>query len=228
MTEPVEVPEHPDEPTPEDAPPEPSEPQEPSEEEQAEDETPEAPEAPPEGSDEQTQALSEKQVERAFQKLDKSASVWRRRVGEIMGADVAMLQDCPLCEPIIPGFVMPTPQLPERFPAVRTFIGDAQPRVLRRDPKTRQCETCGGEGVVDTDSHVAGQAELPCTDCGGKGWVGDRAPVAVSVTSVTHAAPATNGPSTPNVSTEEWAEIERLRAKGIVVYVPPAPPAPVA
>jgi hypothetical protein len=220
VTEPVEVPAQPPEAVPE---PEPETPAEaPDEAEEAEepeqpDEAPDEPEAP---GQEQPQALSQKEVEARMKRLDKSAGVWRERVATIMEADAEILLPCPLCEPIIPGFVMPTPATPERFPAVREFMGDAQPRELRHDPDTHTCEVCDGEGVLDTGSHVDNQRELVCGYCGGRGWLGQRR--STSPAAVPAPSPDANGVQTGPLAPPpvDDPEVAALRAKGYVIIEP--------
>src|SRR5438105_13073989 len=58
------------------------------------------------------QGLSQKQMEKALDKLDREATRHHSRVVEIMGEDVSMLLDCPLCDPLTPGKIMPTPKVP--------------------------------------------------------------------------------------------------------------------
>jgi hypothetical protein len=169
---------------------------------------------------EQPQALSEKDMEQRLKRLDRSSKVWRERVGTILEGDAAMLVPCPLCEPLIPGFVMPTPQTPERFPSVRTFMGDAQPVEWQQDPNTRTCLTCAGYGVVETGSHVESQERLPCTDCGGKGWQGTRAPVAVTGPMAPAPAPEANGDAKPTPVGPEPPEAAKLRAMGYTLIQP--------
>src|SRR5882724_4490732 len=75
----------------------------------------------------EAQALSQKDMEDRWKRIGKSAAVWRKRLPEVFEGDVEMFAPCPLCEPLTPGYVMLTPDTQERFPAVREFMGDAQP-----------------------------------------------------------------------------------------------------
>jgi hypothetical protein len=169
---------------------------------------------------EQPQALSEKQLEARLKRLDKASQTWRERVGTIMEDDAAMLMPCPLCEQIIPGFVMPTPATPERFPAVRTFMGDAEPQEWQQDPNTRTCQTCDGMGEVKTGSKVQSQTTLVCTDCGGKGWQGARPAVATSGPMAAVVTPEQNGADTPKPQGPEPPEAAKLRALGYTLIQP--------
>jgi hypothetical protein len=166
---------------------------------------------------EQPQAVSEKQIEQVFKKFEKSSKVWRERVATIMGGDAEVLLACPMCDPLIPGYIMPAPDVPERFPAVRQFMGDAQPADYQQDPNTRTCMTCAGEGVVETGSRVESQRLLTCTDCGGKGWQGQRAPVATSGPMAPAPMPDANGQAEPVPQGPEPPEAAKLRALGYLV-----------
>ncbi len=165
-------------------------------------------------------ALSQKQLEKALDKLDREAERHAKRVVEIMGEDVGMLLDCPMCDPLTPGKIMPTPQTPDRFPAVREFMGDAQPVEWQQDPNTRTCMTCAGYGVVETGSRVEGQERLACTDCGGKGWQGTRAPVAVTGPMAPQPVPESNGPAQKFSIEAEPPEAAALRAQGYTLIPP--------
>jgi hypothetical protein len=175
---------------------------------------------PDEGEQEQPQGLSEKQMEQAFGKLERETTRHANRVQEIMGEDVAMLLPCPLCEPLIPGFVMPTPDTPQRFPTVREFMGDAIPEDWQQDPNTRTCVTCNGLGMVATGSKVEGQAQLVCTDCGGKGWQGQRAPTVAPI--IPAPLPEGNGGQTGPLAPApvDPPDVAALKAKGYVIIAP--------
>ena len=170
------------------------------------------------------QALSQKQMEKALDKLDREATRHRSRVEEIMGEDVAMLLPCPLCDPLTPGQIMPTPATPERFPAVREFLGDAPARELQADPQAHRCETCGGWGMVDTGSRVQGQSELPCKTCNGMGWVGERSATPYVQPVVAAQVAEANGEGQPTPITSEPPEAARLRAMGFTLIPPVGAP----
>jgi len=171
------------------------------------------PEPEPEG-------LSQKQLEQALGKLEKEAERHSKRVTEIMGSEVELLLTCPLCDRLTPGQIMPTPETPERFPAVREFMGDAQPAEYQQDPNTRTCQTCAGEGVVSTGSKVDGQAQLVCTDCGGKGWQGVRPAVATSGPMAAQPLPDANGQNEVTLQGPEPPEAAKLRALGYTLIQP--------
>jgi hypothetical protein len=184
----------------------------------------EAGEAPEEPSEPQARALSEKQMEAIFDKLGREKDRHTKRLGEIMGDDVALLVECPLCDPAFPGFVMPTPETPQRFPAVRTFMGDAQPRELRPDPYSQPCDTCGGEGVCETPSRVQGKIEVVCLDCGGNGFLSVKRNVGPPPLPAPAPSPAFNGetttastPAMPQLSPQQLEEKRRAEAAGLIV-----------
>jgi hypothetical protein len=168
----------------------------------------------------EAQALSQKQLEQALGKLEREAERHSKRVGEIMGSEVELLIVCPLCDPLTPGQIMPTPATPERFPKVREFMGDSQPRQLKPDPDAAQCEACGGEGLVDTGSHVQGQEALPCKRCDGFGWTGPRRQSTPVAPLATAPIPEDNGQATPIPAGPEPPEAAKLRALGYTLIQP--------
>jgi hypothetical protein len=216
QTQPEETPDETPDETPEAAPVEPT----PDEEDGEHEEDGEQAGAPNEPEQEQPQALSEKQLEARLKRLDKASQTWRERVGTIMEADAAMLIPCPLCEQIIPGFVMPTPATPDRFPAVRAFMGDAEPQEWQQDPNTRTCQTCDGMGEVKTGSKVQSQTTLPCTDCGGKGWQGARPAVATSGPMAAQPLPDANGREDRPAPIIDPPDVAELKRRGYTVIDP--------
>lgn len=171
-----------------------------------------------------TEGLSQKDLEKGMKALDREADRHRKRVQEIMGADFDMLAACPLCDPIFPGFIMPTQALPERFPAVRAFIGDPEPRELKHDPHSDACPECDGWGVVATGSRVQGQDELPCLLCAGSGWRGERTRMTAPLELSSGQPAAASGPTPAAQPIAEPDEAARLRSQGFVVIAPPTLP----
>jgi hypothetical protein len=169
---------------------------------------------------EQPQGLSEKDLEKTFAKLDREAQRHKGRIEEIMGEDAAMLVPCVLCEPLMPGFVMPSPKTPERFPAVRAFMGDAEPQAWEQDPNTRTCQTCDGMGEVKTGSKVQSQTTLVCTDCGGKGWQGQRPAVAATGPMSAPPLPDANGQRENAPPTIDPPDVAELKRRGYTVIDP--------
>lgn len=161
--------------------------------------------------------LSQKELEKRLDRLAREAERHTARVREIMDEDVVLLVPCAMCETIIPGFVMAGSFNEERRQQVRVFLGDKKPRELRKDPHSTVCEVCGGEGQVDTDSKVPGYDVVPCSDCGGKGVVGERftqaAPPPIA-TGATATATPPNGPSAPGPQQLDPATLAVLKEKG--------------
>ena len=169
------------------------------------------------------QALSEKEIEKRNQALDKEAIRHAKRVAEIVGDDIAALVPCELCAPIIPGFHF-TFVPDEQRAAVMLALGLSSVGQYEKDRHSDACGDCNGWGVVATGSKVQGQEALTCMNCQGRGWMGDRAaPIAPVV------------PAPPNGETEpatvqpvpqspEVAEAIRVaKAAGVIVIEPTQP-----
>jgi hypothetical protein len=171
----------------------------------------------------QPEGLSEKQIEAGFRKLDREAERHRNRVKEIMGEEYGVLLACPMCDQINPGYVMPTPEVPQRFPAVREFMGDSQPRELKHDQNLSRCQVCDGWGIVESGSRVEGQRELACTECGGRGWLGQRAGLALTTADQFAPTPANGAPSPVPASAGDPPDVAALKARGYMVIDPQQP-----
>jgi len=193
---------------------------EPSEEEQEAEDEEEQPGQPEEPEQEQPKALSQKDMENRLKRIAKSAEVWRARIPEVFEGDAEMFMPCPMCDAITPGYILMAPNVPERFPAVRVFMGDSQPRELRPDPDTEQCAVCGGEGLLDMRSKVQGQEALVCGYCNGQGWTGTRKGATAYVPPAP--SPAGNGQQTgPMVhASADPPEVAALKAKGYTIIEP--------
>jgi hypothetical protein len=74
--------------------------------------------------------------------------------------------------------------------------------------------------VVATGSRVESQRLLTCTDCGGKGWQGQRAPVATSGPMAPAPAQEENGTPPVPMSDEVRKATETLRATGFTLIPP--------
>jgi hypothetical protein len=193
-------------------------------EETGEEEEGEAPEAPSGEPVPETEAVSEKEIERAMKALGKEADRHTKRVAEIAPDLAPALLPCVLCEPEIPGFVMPAALDHERVSRVLTVLGYTPPRDLEDDPHSELCKVCKGWGEVQTGSHVQGYEAVPCMDCGGKGLTGERFTSQTAVTTTPYPVTPSNGPSGSQFSPEDLAEAERLKGLGMVV-IAPTPPA---
>jgi hypothetical protein len=182
-------------------------------------------EAPSDAPVQRTGPSSEKGIEKVFDRLGKEAKRHRDRVSEIMEEDATLLLACPLCDPLIPGFVMPTPDVPERFPAVREFMGEAPKRELLPAGDAHTCGVCDGYGVVASGSKVEGQIEVVCKRCNGKGWDGPRAEQLTLPERLGVTYPTTNGPDVATATEVEPPEVAAVKAMGYQV-IPPFKPAP--
>lgn len=193
----------------------------------------EEPQEPEEPGDEQlrqqqneAKAQTAVEVERINKTLAKEAQRHAARVVEIMGADSEILEQCPLCLPLIPGFRYPTPPVAEQLAMVKEAIGEPATPNYRPDQYSKVCDICDGLGGVLTGSKVANQATLPCFKCDAKGWL----PIGPERQGAT-AAPINGGVppvsyQLPEVHTPDPPEVEALKALGYIV-VPPIEPAPV-
>ncbi len=193
---------------------------EPSEQEQAGEEEEAQESGQVEGVPPEAQAVSQKQIEQVHRKFEKSSEVWRKRVDEIMGGDIDVLLPCPMCDSIIPGYLMPTPDIPERFPAVRAFMGDAPLEEYEPLPDAHRCEVCKGRGMGKTDSLVSGQERLVCLACDGRGWVGPRAQKPALVTPPPALVAEGNGPVASGPSTPDPPEVAALKRQGYTIIEP--------
>ena len=174
---------------------------------------------------EKPQGTSEKDIEKAMEKLSREARRHRDRIGEIMGEDALALQVCELCWPPAPGFRFP--QVPEdQKAAVMMAIGfDPEPD-LRPDEASQACPKCDGYGLVATGSKVKGQDALPCLNCGGSGWVGPRRTQPATVPAAPAPADVGNGPQPPAPLDPAREEARRAaQAAGFMVIDTQAPAA---
>lgn len=116
------------------------------------------------------EALSERDIEQALEKLTREASRHANRISEIMGEDAQALATCPLCEPSIPGFFWPGQVDADKRDAALEALGVSGSGGLVEDPEAETCDRCHGRGETLTGSLVLTQRTRPCTKCGGNGW----------------------------------------------------------
>src|SRR4051812_2504164 len=127
------------------------------------------------GAEAEAELRSEKELERAFAKIDKLREHVANRLGAIMGEDAQALEQCPLCGDGMPGFVWPAgtvPLTPEKVGAVSVYIGLPDLSVLEDALDAIPCPDCRARGEVKTGSLVPGQTTKMCSRCVGKGWIG--------------------------------------------------------
>ena len=187
------------------------------------DESPETPEEPE--STVQPQGTSEKDIEKAMDKLGREAKRHRDRISEVMGEDALALLPCELCWPPAPGFRFP--QIPEdQRASVMLAIGFDPDPDFRSDTQSAVCADCDGWGQVATGSKVQGQKALPCTACKGKGWRGPREARVADVAPELKPTALGDGPTPPPVSDSEREAARReAEAKGYMVIDTRAPAA---
>lgn len=169
---------------------------------------------------------TEREIEGKNRKLSYEAKRHANRVVQIMGdEDSAILEMCPLCLPLIPGFRYPTPPVAEQLAAVKEAIGEPASPNYPKDKYSRACDDCGGLGAVDTGSKVIGQGSARCYACKGVGWVpigpersgGQITAANGPVVPVAYTPPLLGAPDPP--------EVEALKALGYIVVAPIPQPA---
>lgn len=165
-------------------------------------------------------AQTDAEVERINRTLDKEARRHAQRVVEIMGEDANVLEQCPLCLPLIPGFRYPVPPMDAQLAAVKEAIGEPAVPPYPKDNYSRECSDCTGLGAVLTGSKVAGQGTARCITCAGRGWV----PVGVERQSGALTAPIDGAPAVaytpPEIGAPDPPEVEALKALGYIVVAP--------
>ena len=167
-------------------------------------ETPETPAAP-----EQEPAMSDRDIEQMYKKLDAEADRHTKRVAEIMGARVNDLIPCP-CD-WTPGFLLPPPDdatLEQNVAALRVALGGTLEPVLVMDPTIEICPDCNGWGHRGTPSHVAEQKSRPCPTCANRGWK-EKPPAPYVAPNVAFLPPPPFPPPTPalvGVPANAWVQ----------------------
>lgn len=141
---------------------------------------------------------SEKQMEKAFKRLEAEQTRHKNRIAEIIGDDADELLPCPLCAPLMPGFRWPLePEEPVKE-AVLAVLGMGGEPDYERATDARICDGCKGLGNVLTGSLVPAHRTKLCPRCGGCGWVNVGGP-----TQFSERVPGETAPSpVPSVSAE--------------------------
>ena len=124
--------------------------------------------------DDAPKALSEKDIEKRYQKLAAEKVRHAKRVGEIMDEDATDLIPCPVCMDGIDGWIYPPDVQPlneESISRIRQVIGLPDYTNFRHVGWAVECPTCGGLGKVITGSKVPGREVTGCTDCNEAGWI---------------------------------------------------------
>lgn len=165
---------------------EPVEPVEPTEEPSE----PIEPAPEPEAAPEQPAALSEKELEAMFGKLEKEAAQHRKRLDLILGEDALTLEVCPLCSPATAGFYFPVEVDDERRAAVLAALNIGGAPEMLQDPEAELCTRCNGYGSTLTGSLVPGNDTKPCGACTAKGWTNPQERATIAATQGAQAAVA--------------------------------------
>lgn len=127
-------------------------------------------------------AQTPEEVEKRMKALDKENLRHFKRVGEILEEDAQALEPCPRCFNFAAGLIFPPGMMPvsaEMRAAVKASIGEGVQAELQPADDAYVCSKCQGLGMVGTGSFVAGQEQLVCRACNGRGWEGPRAATAV-------------------------------------------------
>jgi hypothetical protein len=170
MQEPTEEPT--EEPT---LPGEPTEEDEVGEEEEQETQEQDGPE-PPEGERRPRAAgeVSEKELDRMFAKVERANVAYVKRIGESMGEEFGVLEQCPRCASPFLGFIFPPMMQPvtaETKAKVMLSVGEEPEEVTEDDPYSRRCDTCNGRGRCKTGSLVTRERFIRCLRCDARGWI---------------------------------------------------------
>lgn len=110
-------------------------------------------------------------AEEVGKKLDTVQKYVARKMGDILGDDAQLFEECEVCSfSNTPGWRPKGPYPPEVIEAVLTVLGQRSSSEFLTDQHSRTCRECDGLGQVASGSRVAGWELLTCHNCGGKGW----------------------------------------------------------
>lgn len=168
-------------------------------------------------------AQTEQEIARINNALSKEAKRHASRVVEIMQADADILEMCPLCLPLIPGFRYPSPPVAEQLAAVKEAIGEPATPEYKPDELRRVCEACDGLGAVKTGSRVANQAVVRCGRCSGNGWLSIGGDLPPTVPLDNGGAPPVVDYNPPPPGQIERPEETMLKQMGAIVVWPIQP-----
>ena len=127
----------------------------------------------PEPPKPQAQGLTEREIEKRVERLEKEASRHAGRISEIMEEDAQDLVPCPLCAGPFVGFIFPDAAKnlrDEHRDAVKAAIGEASAGYMPA-PHTAKCGTCNGKGDVLSGSTRPGSELVQCPRCKGRGYM---------------------------------------------------------
>lgn len=136
------------------------------------DERPEQPEQPDETTPQPSPPATEAEMKKTMDRLEREAVRHAGRIAEIMGDDAQVLEPCPRCWELAPGFVMPgMPISDEQRTLVKLSLGEQVEPELRQALDKTTCDECGGPGKTKTGASESAQYALPCRKCAGQGWI---------------------------------------------------------
>jgi hypothetical protein len=165
--------------------------------------------------------LSEKQLEKRSQQLERENARHAKRLGEIMESDADDLIPCPVCMDGIAGWIFPpdVQQLSEEaISRVRQVIGLPDYSTFLDAPDAEKCSECGGKGSVKTGSDVQGYETKTCRKCQGAGWTG-KGLIVSNGPAATTTAEIVTGPTMATADSGDPA-IRNLQERGFVVIPP--------
>jgi hypothetical protein len=174
-------------------------PHEPTDEEAAEHEEHDHEHGQAEPEPEASGPQSDKEVRALGKQLDEERDRHASRLGVLLGDASTDTLPCPLCFEGLMGFVLPNDALSlsdEEREAALAFLGSTGARKLRPAKGVRECDACGGEGVLEFPTKVPHVKEQTCPACTGAGYVLDQ-PTATSGGSVITFAPQTAAQPAP-------------------------------
>lgn len=165
---------------------------------------PEEPAAPAPAPEPEPQLVSEREIEQAFEKLDREAKRHRGRLDEILAEAALTLVPCPLCQENLAGWYWPEQLNAEHAQAVIDALTGFAPDEYKSAAYARECEACGGLGSILTGSRVPERRTMPCRSCAGFGYLTqDGAPPAPAPAPVAPVAePGFGTPTEPPADTD--------------------------
>jgi hypothetical protein len=189
---------------------------EPTEEEEAaeeeEQETQEQDGSEPEGPSEASAAaghVGEKELEKMFAKVERANVAYVKRIGESMGEEFGVLEQCPRCASPFLGFIFPPMMQPVTADVkdkVLASVGEQPAMATQKATFARRCDDCDGNGVVLSGSRRNDQKTIRCQGCEGRGfvYVGERPTQVESYTPAPPAPAEGNGVQQDAPDTDLW------------------------
>jgi hypothetical protein len=162
--------------------------------------------------------LTQKQIEKLYDRAEGRATTFRNAVSEIFGEMAQAFETCPLCVDHLPGFLAPFGPTEEAAANTRAALGVPDLSNYQQAKNAHQCGDCAGLGVVLSGSLVAENAAIACQNCKGSGYVVIPGEGMASVApSLTNGAQLQELP--PGVNPDDPA-VKELRARGYSVFPP--------